>query len=175
MTYRRYANAETNLFPFIASHFAKTGELDPVDFWAILTWKANRSKNMHRDRITGTNLSFAEATSMIAAGVHGAQTAKDRLEVLMVDWSFKLPTATAILTVLYPDEFTVYDVRVCNMINAFHSIKHRRFSDKLWGDYQAFKSAAVAAAPAGLSLREVDHYLWGKSWREDALKGIGVV
>lgn len=173
MTYRRYANVETNLFPLIAAQFNKTGKLDPVDFWAILSWKANRSKYMHRDRITRTDLSFAEATSIIAASVHGAQTAKDRLAVLMVNWSFKLPTATAILTILYPDEFTVYDVRVCNMINAFHSIKQRRFSDKLWDDYQAFKSAAIAAAPAGLSLREVDHYLWGKSWHEDAVKGIG--
>ena len=35
----------------------------------------------------------------------------------MRDWKLRLPTASAVLTVLYPEDFTVYDQRVCKMLD----------------------------------------------------------
>ena len=40
----------------------------------------------------------------------------------MTKWAFRLPTASAILTVLYPDVFTVYDRRVCKVLGAFDQL-----------------------------------------------------
>lgn len=90
----------------------------------------------------------------------------------MSDWGFRLATASAILTVLYPDRFTIYDVRVCGQLNAFEDLKARRFSISLWDHYEKFKKKAIAHAPQGLTLREVDHYHWGNSWHRDALTTI---
>ena len=88
----------------------------------------------------------------------------------MRNWEFRLPTATAILTVLYPADFTVYDIRVCNSLDRFHNLAHGRFSDTLWERYLIFKAAVENEAPAHLSLRNKDRYLWGKSFYEDAKK-----
>lgn len=174
MNYRRYANVETNLFPEIAVKFSQEGTLDPVDFWAILVWKANRSKNKLLSKLTEDGRTFSESVTGIAKSIYSAPTPKAKLAALMTDWRFRLPTATAILTVLYPDDFTVYDYRVCEQINAFSELKHRRFSDDLWDQYQRFKSAVINEAPHGLTLREADHYLWGRSWHEDARRDIGL-
>ncbi len=174
MNYHRYANVETNLFPEIALKFSQDGSLDPVDFWAILVWKANRSKSKLRRRLTEDGRTFSESVRGIANSIYNAPAPKDKLGALMVDWRFRLPTAIAILTVLYPDEFTVYDYRVCEQLNAFRELKNRRFSDDLWDQYQEFKFAVINAAPDGATLRDADHYLWGRSWHEDARRDIGL-
>ncbi len=83
----------------------------------------------------------------------------------MVAWEFALPTATAVLTLLYPDDFTVYDVLVCRELQwDYHP--DRYFSAKLWSDYQAYKEAVIKAAPSDLSLRDKDRYLIGRAYRK---------
>ena len=42
-----------------------------------------------------------------------ARDDKVRMRILIEDWAFRLPMASSILTVLYPNSYTVYDVRVC--------------------------------------------------------------
>jgi hypothetical protein len=48
---------------------------------------------------------------------------------------------TAILTVLYPLDCTVYDIRVCDGLRRFHNLAPRNFPDSLWEEYCAFKEA----------------------------------
>lgn len=38
--------------------------------------------------------------------------------MLVKKWEFFLPTAAAILTILYPDEFAIFDWRVCDELNS---------------------------------------------------------
>ncbi|WFT88013.1 hypothetical protein [Rhizobium leguminosarum] len=163
---------ETNLFPDLGDKFRNGGKLDPVDFLAILSWKANRSKTRHLKRLSKSNMSFSEAVSALSEAVYKAKGDEDRLRILMTDWGFRISTASAILTVLYPDRFTVYDVRVCSELDGFHHLKHRRYSGWLWSQYLAFKEAAIASAPPGLTLREVDHFHWGNSWYRDASRAV---
>ena len=81
--------------------------------------------------------------------------------MLLTNWGFLLPTASAILTVLYPDIFTVYDSRVCDTLRDFHNLGGRKWSSKTWGEYQRFISAVRHAAPQGLTLRDCDRWLSG--------------
>ncbi len=74
--------------------------------------------------------------------------------------------ASAILTVLYPEDFTVYDVRVCDSVGSFHSTGNRTDFGKLWDEYVQFRAAVEEAAPQTLSLRDKDRYLWGKSFHD---------
>jgi hypothetical protein len=64
--------------------------------------------------------------------------------------------ATAILTVLYPTEFSVYDVRVCEQLNDFKGLAGLQFSERLWQEFQRYLGAVHSAAPKGLSLRDKD-------------------
>lgn len=57
--------------------------------------------------------SYRVAVSMLSHDLSKARSPEARLQVLMAGWKFRLPAATAILSVFYPDEFSVYDYRVC--------------------------------------------------------------
>ena len=69
--------------------------------------------------------------------------------------------ASAILTVLYPDLFTVCDVRVRNTLGDCQRLGSIKWSGQAWDEYQRFKNAMRGAAPRGLSLRDCDCWLWG--------------
>lgn len=169
-----YANVETNLFPKIRERFVKDGSLSPIDLLAILVWKANRASGMHIERFGGPE-NFVALAPELGRKLFKGKDAETRLKVAMTDqWKFRLPTATALLTVLFPLEFTVYDRRVCDRLGAFHELAGRRFTNRLYPAYDAYKAAVVAAVPSGLSLREADHYLWGQSWLQDARKTLGM-
>lgn len=170
MNFERYYNLETYLLDEVGRNFRDSGALAPLDFYFILTWKANRSKTTTKRRLEKLAGSFSSAVSRIASDLAAKEQPKNKLEVLMLAWAFRLPTATAILTILYPDDFTVYDVRVCDSLKRFHNLSHRGFSDSLWEQYSAFKAAVESKSPAHLSLRNKDRYLWGKSFYEESRK-----
>lgn len=164
----RLAHLEPYLFGEVGPHFRATGIIAPEDFWLILIWKANRAKNHERRRFEKRgNCGFGEAVDRIAAALTEAKGLNERLGVLMKTWGMKLPTASAILTVLYPESFTVYDIRVCKQLGRFEEIAKRNFSETLWDDYRRFVAAVELAAPLNLTLREKDHYLWGLSLRDE--------
>ncbi|MGA8368186.1 MAG: hypothetical protein ACLQMT_01965 [Candidatus Acidiferrales bacterium] len=163
--FRRYYHQETHLFDEVSQHFAKDGFLTAFDFFCIVIWKANRAKSKIADRLRSkgyTNLDAAvhALTSQIAA----APSAKERLRVLVEGWKFRLPMASAILTVLYPEDFTVYDVRVCGMLGDFQAIQDRADFETLWYGYCGYLAAVVHKAPSSLSLRDKDRWLWGRSF-----------
>jgi len=161
-------NLEKYLFDVVGPRFRATGQIEPVDFFMIIIWKSNRAKTRVRDRLkkhVGGN--FSDAVAQISGALSSAKNAKERLGLLMRDWGLRLPMASAILTVLYPDEFTVYDYRVCEALNV--SYKDTQFSDDCWSEYQHYKSEVVKNTPSDLALRDRDRYLWGKSFWNDAI------
>lgn len=160
----RLAHLEPYLLDVVGAHFRDTGQLSPEDFWLILIWKANRAKNNARRRFEQVgDCTFEQAVAHIALALSAAQTPDAQLRVLMRDWGMKLPTASAVLTILFPENFTVYDIRVCNQLGGYHELATRRFSRGLWVEYQKFVEAVRSAAPANLTLRQKDHHLWGLS------------
>lgn len=80
--------------------------------------------------------------------------------------------ASSILSVLWPDEFTIYDVRVCGELNDFQNVGNLTRFDKLWPRYDAYRAAVRATAPKGLSLRNADRFLWGRSAASQLRKDI---
>ena len=165
------ADLEGYLTHVVGPHFRKTTELSVEDFWLILIWKANRAKTKEKRRFEALgNCTMAEAVGRIARNLSAAQNNKERLKYLMRVWGMRLATSSAVLTILYPDVFTVYDVRVCGEIGRFHELSYRKFSEDLWREYLSFIAAVQDAAPDGLSLRECDHFLWGRSLLHDVQK-----
>lgn len=175
MDFRRYANVEANLFPEMRHRLEVDRTIDPLDLWAVLAWKANRKKERHLERFKALGLTFTEATKKISIGLSGAKDDRSRLAMLMDEMGFRLPTATAILSVFYPDRFTIYDQRVCGVLADFKRLSYLKHDHhQLWPEYEKYMSAVKAAAPSCASLREADHYLWGKSWYLQAKEKIGI-
>jgi hypothetical protein len=78
-------------------------------------------------------------------------------------WEFALPTATAILAILYPDEFTVYDVVVCEEID--DQYRPQLYGpDSAWNEYEEYHKKVAKTEPAELSLRDKDRFLTGRSY-----------
>lgn len=152
----------------MAWQFQATGTLSAFDFFCIVIWKANRAKSIVAKRLLskGNFPSLEAAVSALTEQVHTAASPEQRLATLMDVWGFRLPMATAILTVLYPSEFTVYDVRVCDELRNFHSLQSVSKRSQRWSGYQDYRDAVAAAAPPALSLRDKDRWLWGKSFAE---------
>jgi hypothetical protein len=172
--YGKYYDLERYLFTDVTQKFAEKGKIDPIDFYMILIWKAERVKNKQRDRLAKKSGSFQNAVKKISKSLRAANDSKKRLQILMKEWDFRLATATAILTVLCPKEFTVYDARVCDQLKgSFEKLAWRKFSDGLWKNYQTFLHAVKSAVPQERRLRDKDRYLWGKSVYDDVKKACG--
>lgn len=80
--------------------------------------------------------------------------------------------ATAILAVLWPENFSVYDTRVCDELGGFHKLGDRTKAAAIWQGYRDYLAAVNEAAPSGLSLRDKDRYLWARSVAEQLRRDV---
>jgi hypothetical protein len=161
-----YYDLDTYLFGTVSGRFAEKGKLEAFDFFCIIIWKANRAKSKIARRLMSSGIysdldaAVGALTSMICA----QSSPKERLRVLIENWRFLLPMSSAILTVLYPKDFTVYDIRVCEILGDFGWVKNKSRFDEIWEGYSRYIDAVKSAAPSILSLRDKDRWLWGRSF-----------
>jgi hypothetical protein len=163
-----YYNPEVYVFAELARRLAETGQIDPAALYLILDWKSPRARTRHLTRLAAlAGGSFGAATRSIAADLQPAAKPEDRMRALLTKWGFRLPTASAILAVLYPEIFTVYDIRVCEALGDFRPLGDMKWSAEMWREYQRFIAAVRARTPSELTtLRDRDRWLWGKNKQE---------
>lgn len=169
--YLKYYHLEDYLFGEVCRRFHEGGSITPSEFYMIVIWKANRAKSRIRERLIEAAGTLDAAVTQICIALKTSSGPKDRLRILMQDWKFFLPMASAILAVLYPRQFTIYDRRVCEVLGDFEKLGNWQFSDKLWVEYTRFAKTVQEAAPH-LSLRDADRHLWGQSFFEQVLREI---
>ncbi len=164
--YRVFYNLEPHLLDVVRHRFAEQGYLSAFDFFCIIIWKANRAKSKIARRLLRRGYTDLDAAARaLTTDITRQLTAPDRLHVLLHEWGFHLPMASAILTVLYPDEFTVYDARVCDALGAFYDLGNLSAnSNRLWRGYLDYRDAVMGAGPANFSLRDKDRFLWGRAF-----------
>lgn len=81
----------------------------------------------------------------------------------MEEWQFALPMASAILSVCWPDDFTVYDYRVRESLKDFPESNNLSDFEKIWASYERYKASVNEFVNLPLKLRDKDRYLWGQS------------
>lgn len=174
MDYRQYYDLESYLLDTVQPRFMQQKYLSTADFFCIVIWKANRAKSKIAKKLLDQGYQDLDtAVQALTSGLAKQESAKDRLRYLCKDWEFGLPMASAILAILYPDDFTVYDVRVCDTLGGFHKLGNRVNFENLWRDYQKFERTVEESTPGDLkTLREKDRYLWGKSFYEQLMSDI---
>ena len=92
--------------------------------------------------------------------------------------------ASAVLTILYPNDFTVYDFRVRSQLKdprnptkPYPDITYTNNRIKRYfNEYipQTLRAGREISNNQNLSLRDCDRLLWAKSWQEDLQKFINV-
>jgi hypothetical protein len=163
--YRTYYHLERYVFEEVSAQHREAGQLAAFDFFCIVIWKANRSKSKIAHRLLAKG--FHDLESALAALTRALATApddKERMRILIDEWGFRLPMASAILTVLYPESFTVYDMRVFDVLGDFQKAQYRTNFEALWREYQRFIAAVDDAVNRDYDLRDKDRWLWGKSF-----------
>ena len=176
--YLQFYNLESYLFDTVRQRFAIEGHLNGFDFFCIVIWKANRAKSKIAKKLLKAfkGMTLDDAVLELTKGIATQETPAEKLRFMLSGKTpFALPMATAILSVLYPEEFTIYDRRVCEVLGKFEKLKNITKFAKLWDGYVEFKRAVESRAPKGLSLRDKDRYLWGMSFanqlRSDVANG----
>ena len=167
VNYIEFYDAEKLLFEKVGPEFRRGIDPSVMHFETLLGWKSERPGDAHWMRLMkicgGT---MEDAVTAICADIRSAADDKARLEVLIRKWLFYLPTAATILTVFYPEVFTMYDKRTRNQTGTNDWSRRRKFTPALWEHYREFKAKIVALAPPGLSLRDADRYVMGKDTSE---------
>ncbi len=164
--YLKYFDREHYLFDDVRSHFLAEHSLGAFDFFSIVIWKASRAKSKIARRLLKEERKgkrdLEARCRALTKSLYDASDDKERLRLLMRDRGFALPMASAILAVCWPEEFTVYDYRVRDQIKGFPKSNTGNF-EKLWEHYEEYKTKVTKLVPIGLSLRDTDRYLYGKS------------
>jgi hypothetical protein len=172
--YRKYHDLERYLLEEVQPKFERDRCLSTFDFFCIIIWKANRSKSKIANKLISMGYPDLDSTvTALVSAIVSAPTTKERLRVLIEDWKFRLPMASAMLAILYPLEFTVYDVRVCGILKDFHHAKNKANFDDMWSDYCAYLGAVRREVTHIENLRDKDRFLWGKSFALQLEKDIG--
>ena len=175
-------NFEIYLLETVGDRFRKERHLTAFDFFCIVSWKANRAKSKMAKRLLKIGKkkgcdSLEATVKCLTGGLADKASREDRLRWLWMDWKIRLPMASAILSILFPKEFTIYDYRVCKSLDDrgkdFLSLGNRgppgNFK-RLWDDYESYlREVKAFKYPSELlirddDLREMDRFLWGKSF-----------
>lgn len=165
-----YYHLEAYLFDTVRPRFFRDHGLKAFDLFSIIIWKANRAKTRIARRLLkcSSGNCLDEAALQLTRALFAAADARSRLKIL-IDSGFHLPMASAILTVLWPEDFTVYDVRACEQLHQsglgpqFSRLGDAAHFEVIWAGYRDYVEAVRRAVPGPLSLRDKDRILWAQS------------
>ena len=171
--YLQFYDIEKYLFEDVNKRFHREHFIGAFDFFCIVIWKANRAKSKvaHRLLVKNENGStnLDEIVRSLTSSLYNAGNSEQRMKILIEKWGFRLPMTTAILTVLWPEDFTIYDIRVCEQIKDTKELSFQNLGDKskfvdIWNGYIEFKKNVEELGPVDFSLRDKDRFLFGKSF-----------
>jgi hypothetical protein len=153
---------EQRVFPGIGSRIAAAGELNSLDVLRILKWKLGRITDDNSKTVSEENLKQINQAIRIASK---PDCGAEALEALDRVPGIGLATATAILTVCYPGEFTILDWRV---LETLQEAKKLSADDWTASTYMKEYLPRVREQQAlwGCTLRDADRALWGLSVRK---------
>ncbi len=163
MNYSKYYHLENYLFKEVKENFQKRGYLKPEEFFCIVIWKANRAKGRIKGKLLKRRGGLEQSIKKLTSEIFKVPKNRERLKILLDGWKFNLPMATAILTVLYPKDFTIYDIRVRKELGIDDFAGRKNQIERYFSEFLP----RVKEKAKGESLRDKDCYLWGKSFYED--------
>jgi ParB-like nuclease domain len=166
---------ENRVFPRIAE--AKTPQLSKRDVLLILKWKLGRVKGSNYKTVSDDNMAKINQ-AIRKAGDSGQEI--DALGALEEIPGIGLAVATAILTVCYPDKFSIIDKRVLEVLDLVPSTakNKNKYSTEDWKAKEYFDKFLPKvkewSMKWGTTLRDTDRALWGLSVNQDIEETIAI-
>jgi hypothetical protein len=157
---RQYAEQytfEDDTKALVAGQRISRGECTGANLQIIFEWK---SKGRGRSRIRNNSESDIAEALRIAATAEGERAA---ISVLLGLNGVDVPVASAILTAINPQKYTIIDFRALKSLGA-------DTPDRSVNYYLQYLSVCREIAQRfGVTLRELDRALWQWSWEKDRL------
>ncbi len=145
---------ENRVFPALAN---KRKELSKRDVLLILKWKLARLKKANSTTVTDNHM---EVINRAVSDATVSDRKIDALKALQKVPGIGLATATAILTVCYPDDFTIIDRRVLESLKLRPNTEDWTAEEYIREFLPKIKEYARTWC---CSLRDADRALWGLS------------
>lgn len=116
--YLRLYDIEYTLFNIIGPAVKKRGYLTFHDFYKICMWKTRRAKNRY--------LKNQNCVEQITKLAFLEKDENKKMKILCQFDGVSVPVASAILTIVYPEEYGIIDIRCLEMLNVigFEISKH---------------------------------------------------
>ena len=168
---------EGRVFPAIALKVAAGQELTKKDVLLILKWKLGRIKASNYKTVSDRSISSINEAVKSASEESCWVRSLVALDAVP---GIGLPTATAILTVCYPDQFTILDWRVLESLRLYPSrlmpAEARKYDSADWTAKEYVEEFLPQVKERSRiwnsSLRAADQALWGLSverWHEQVI------
>lgn len=164
--YIRYypSELENYLFSHVSDFFKEKGHLTAEDFILIVIWKRKPSGIKVVRGLNASGSSVKEIMEQVSASTERIE----QVNILLGIKHIGIAIASAVLTVCYPERFTVVDYRALN------SLKSKSINVKIDGDsehnaedYLKYVDVCIGLAERHhMTLREFDRSLWGKDYYE---------
>lgn len=166
MDYSKYYDLNSYLFNEVSRKYQEQGYIYAFDFFCIIIWKANRAKTNIFKKITKIAKSYDlnKICEEITVNLYDIKANEEKLRYLIEHWQFGIPMASAILSVLFPDDFTVYDVRVCQILKKHGNLINKTNIEGIITGYFEYVKDVIDKIPKKKTLREKDVFLWGESF-----------
>ncbi len=174
MDYSKFYDLNEYLFKVVIKKFKEQHYIDAFDFFCIIIWKANRAKTKIYKKIKNIAKSndINGICKEITLYLYKTDNKKERLRYLIQKRKFNLPMASAILSVLFPNEYTVYDIRVCKILEKYEKLANKTNVDTIITEYFNYLTDVEKKVPSKNSFREKDKFLWGQSFYLELSKDI---
>lgn len=163
INYKKYYLLEDYLFREISLSFKNKNYLTEEEFFAIIIWKSNRSKTKVLNGIKKNGKTIKEITESLSKETD----IKNKVKILTNIKGIGIPIASAILSVCYPNDFTIADYRVAETLAVITNkiIKNPSLSIDNFIEY--INLCQTIKTKEGISsLRETDQSLWGYDFFE---------
>lgn len=173
--YSKYYFLESYLFEEVGRSFRAQKQLTPFDFFSIAIWKANRNKGRIKKGIEEGESSVSKVSKILADVDPGSEESKREVLRKLIKAKIPgvgIPVASAFLSVLYPEVFTIVDDRTIYAFNHHEKLKlsdneklkpDPRTSTK--GYFNYLNVCKRKSVELGFKdLREFDRALWGYSF-----------
>jgi hypothetical protein len=163
----KYYDLGDYLFRYVTARFARQKTLNAFDFFAIVTWKSNRSTSKVIDGLKKSNLTPETLMTKVSA------CAEDRDKMVELDKvaGIGVPIASAILTVCYPKHFTILDYRAWEALYHFKMVTSERMPNDIESYFKTYLPKCKAMAKKHkMTLRELDKAMWGLSKQTSIIK-----
>lgn len=158
--YLKYYFLEKYLLGEVHENFHSHGRLTLEEFFAIVIWKSNRSKTKIMTSLRRKRTNIPDIT----AKMHDTEDPAEKVKILDDIEFVGIPIASAILTICYPDEFTVVHYRAVSTLKAIHKDVPSHPTTKI-REYLAYvEICKKLAKQENLQLRDFDRALWAKNF-----------